>query len=155
MEDEITRMVGHDNRPKVSRSSEMGDFERGRDGYIRVKRGEEGRYARREDLEPNLLYAILEKLEEIRCGLIDLSPEVSREVDKLCKYCEVEDKLSLYWKCNTCPARSKVKTEERRESCPYCDGKGTLPVHWVCSNCGAKPRVTSKWCYRCGTQKGA
>ncbi len=111
----------------LMRKAEMEDFERGRDGHIRAKSGDGG-LAPRDALEPNLLLAILEKLEEIRCGLIDLEPN------------QAEATEAARW--------------VTREPCPYCEGKGTLPVHWVCSNCGAKPKAATEKCYMCGKPKG-
>lgn len=44
-----------------------------RDGHIQVRKGYF--YKESNSVESHLLFAILQKLEEVRCGLIDLEPQ--------------------------------------------------------------------------------
>lgn len=47
---------------------------------------ENGGYIESQSVEANLLFAILDKLEEIRCGLIDVEDAVEVERDSETKY---------------------------------------------------------------------
>lgn len=52
------------------------DIERNRHHRIKITDLDEGGSIESQSVEANLLYAILEKLEEIRCGVIDVENEI-------------------------------------------------------------------------------